>query len=96
VELHEADNKIGHELLQVEAIHVVRFLRPEDGKAEVAWGRYANLFNEARALGKTVLASGIRQVDELAVLMRLGVHYVQGDALGFWSSEWNFDFTTAA
>jgi hypothetical protein len=35
-------------------------------------------------------------VDALAVLLRLGVHYVQGDILAGWSPEWNFDFAAVA
>jgi len=83
-----------HELLQVESINVVNFRRTED--ADAKWSERAAMVSEARSLGKTVLASGVRDVDELGVVLRLGAHYVQADALAGWSAEWNFEFAAIA
>lgn len=92
VEIQDTDYKLGHELLSIEVVQVVRFVRREDNEPAVAWGHYTVLFNEARSLGKMVSACGVQHTDELTALIRLGVHYVQGDMLGPWSSGWNFDF----
>jgi len=90
IELHEENSQIAHALLLVESINVVRFCRPSG--ADDAWNRYTVLFNEARSLGKTVVASDVQRMSELGVLLRLGVHYVQGDVVAPWALEYNFDF----
>jgi EAL domain-containing protein (putative c-di-GMP-specific phosphodiesterase class I) len=96
VELRSNDPGKARELLHAESINVVKFMRPDDSDAEAAWNQHASLFKEARSLGKTVLASGVKHVKELPILLRLGTHYVQSDALAAWSSEWNFDFAAIA
>jgi EAL domain-containing protein (putative c-di-GMP-specific phosphodiesterase class I) len=94
IDLCDEGSKVIHELLQVESINVVNFRRTED--ADAKWSERAAMVSEARSLGKTVLASGVRDVDELGVVLRLGAHYVQADALAGWSAEWNFEFAAIA
>jgi PleD family two-component response regulator/EAL domain-containing protein (putative c-di-GMP-specific phosphodiesterase class I) len=94
MDLRTADRKIVHELLQVEAINVVTFQRPED--AAWSWADCADLVVEARSLGKTVIVSGLRSIDELGAIVRLGAHYVQADVLAGWSPDWNFEFAAIA
>ena len=94
VDLCDEGRKVIHELLQVDSINVVNFRRPEGADAQ--WSERAALVSEARSLGKTVLASGVQNMDELGVVLRLGAHYVQADLLAGWSADWNFEFVAIA
>lgn len=91
-EVHGSDHEITRNLLQVETLAVMRFVRPGDGAEGEVWNGYAALFKEARSLGKTVVACGVQQVGELTGLLRLGTHYVQGDVLAGWSADLNYEF----
>ena len=84
-------------LLAIEAFGVVKFERAggADAKPEIAWEPWSKAIAEARSLGKIVVASGVTGMADIGMLLRLGVHYAQGDALGGWLTEWNFDFAEA-
>jgi hypothetical protein len=83
-------------LLAIEAFGVVKFARTGDSgaKAEAAWEPWSKSIAEARSLGKVAVATDIGMAD-IGVLLRLGVHYAQGDALSGWHADWNFDFAEA-
>jgi EAL domain-containing protein (putative c-di-GMP-specific phosphodiesterase class I) len=84
-------------LLAIDAFGVVKFARAgdTDGKPEVAWEVWSSAIAEARSLGKIVVASGVAGMADIGVLLRLGVHYAQGEALSGWLTEWDFDFAEA-
>lgn len=84
-------------LLAMEAFGVVEFSRQgdADGKAESAWEPWAKAIAAARSLGKITIARDVASIADMGVLLRLGVHYAQGDVLGGWLPEWNFDFAEA-
>jgi EAL domain-containing protein (putative c-di-GMP-specific phosphodiesterase class I) len=83
-------------LLALEAFSVVRFGRGEGApKPEAAWERWATPLAQARSLGKITVATDVGGMADLGVLLRLGVHYAQGDVLSAWLREWNFDFAEA-
>ncbi len=58
-----------------------------------AWTSVAHLVSEMRGLGKVIIALGISDMHDLAVLVQLGVHYAQGDLLCPWLAQMSFDFT---
>ena len=84
-------------LLAVDAFTVLKFQRAGDAnaKAEAAWEPWSKPMAEARSLGKVTVACGIASMADMGVLLRLGTHYVQGDLLCEWLSEWSFDFSEA-
>ncbi|MBS0571172.1 MAG: response regulator [Proteobacteria bacterium] len=86
-----------HKLLGIEAFGVVKFARVGAAtvKPEAAWEPWSKAIAEARSLGKVIVASGVSGMADIGVLLRLGVHYAQGEALGGWLDEWNFDFAEA-
>jgi EAL domain-containing protein (putative c-di-GMP-specific phosphodiesterase class I) len=90
IELHDEHSPIATAVLQIESINVTKFCRPAG--TDASWSQYTALFKEARSLGKTVVTSNVQDMSELAVLLRLGVHYVQGDVVAPWTAEYNFDF----
>jgi PleD family two-component response regulator/EAL domain-containing protein (putative c-di-GMP-specific phosphodiesterase class I) len=85
------------ELLAVDALGVVGFRRVGDAQAapEAAWEPWSRLIAQARSLGKTTVARGVTDVADIGLLLRMGVHYAQGDMLGGWLADWNFDFAEA-
>ena len=87
------DTDIG-KLLGVDAFSAVKLARigePKDSP-ENAWEPWANAISQARSLGKIVVASDIAGIADLSVLLKLGVHYVQGEPLCGWLSDWSYDF----
>lgn len=84
-------------LLGIEAFGLVKLERAggADAKPEAAWEPWSKTITEARSLGKIVVASGVAGMSDIGTLLRLGVHYAQGDPLGGWLTEWNFDFAEA-
>ena len=84
-------------LLAVEAFSVVKFARRGDAavKADAAWEPWSKPMAEARLLGKVTIACNLAGIGDIGVLLKLAAHYVQGDALCGWLSEWNFDFAEA-
>jgi PleD family two-component response regulator/EAL domain-containing protein (putative c-di-GMP-specific phosphodiesterase class I) len=84
-------------LLAIDAFGVVKLVRSgeADAKPEAAWEAWSKVIAEARSLGKIVIAGGVAGMADIGVLLRLGVHYAQGDALSGWMPEWNFDFAEA-
>ncbi|MHB8679610.1 MAG: response regulator [Rudaea sp.] len=92
----DAETDLG-KLLGIEAFGVVKFVRAGDvdAKPESAWEPWSKAITEARSLGKIVVASGVAGMADIGTLLRLGVHYAQGDALSGWLAEWNFDFAEA-
>ncbi|GEM_PF-671176 len=83
-------------LFAVEAFSVIRFARPQvEGKPDKVWETLAAPLSQARSLGKITVACQVAGMSDLAALLKLGVHYVQGDALSGWLSDWTFDFAEA-
>jgi EAL domain-containing protein (putative c-di-GMP-specific phosphodiesterase class I) len=84
-------------LLALDAFSVIKFARGDAaGKPEDAWDKtWSKAMAEARSLGKVTVASGITNVADIGVLLRLGAHYLQGDMLSEWLAEWSFDFSEA-
>lgn len=84
-------------LLALEAISVVEFARHEgvDGNPDSAWEPWSRAVAEARTLGKVTVARGVTSLSDMPALLRLGLHYAQGEALGAWLPDWNFDFGEA-
>jgi PleD family two-component response regulator len=83
-------------MLAVEEFRIVRFARPVvDGKPDKVWETIAAPLAQARFLGKITVACAIAGMADLAILLKLGVHYVQGDALSGWLPDWTFDFAEA-
>jgi DNA-binding response OmpR family regulator/EAL domain-containing protein (putative c-di-GMP-specific phosphodiesterase class I) len=84
-------------LLALDAFGVIKFARAgaADAKPEAAWEPWSKAIAEARSLGKIVVASDVAGMADIGVLLRLGVHYAQGEALSGWLAEWDFDFAEA-
>ena len=85
-------------LLALEAFSVIKFARGGDAasKPEDAWEKtWSKAMAETRSLGKVTVASGIANVGDIGVLLRLGAHYAQGDMLSEWLADWSFDFSEA-
>ncbi|MGH8040654.1 MAG: response regulator [Rudaea sp.] len=84
-------------LLAIDAFDAVRLDRDGDAEAkpEAAWEPWSKVFAEARSLGKVTVAGGVAGMADIGVLLRLGVHYAQGEALSSWLADWNFDFAEA-
>ena len=84
-------------LFAIDAFGVIKFARAGEtgAKAEAAWEPWSKAIAESRSLGKIVVASDVAGMADIGVLLRLGVHYAQGDALSGWLTEWNFDFAEA-
>lgn len=84
-------------LLDVDAFNTVKFLRTgePDGNSEKAWEPWATAITKARSLGKIVVAGDVGGIADLSVLLRMSVHYVQGDALCSWLPDWSYDFSEA-
>lgn len=85
-------------LLALDAFSVIKFARGGGAaaKPEDAWDKaWSKVMAEARSLGKVTVARGLAGMADIGVLLRLGVHYVQGDILCEWLPEWNFDFAEA-
>jgi len=84
-------------LFGVDAFGVVKFARAADAnvKADAAWEPWSKALAEARSLGKVAVASGLAGMADIGILLKLGVHYVQGDVLSGWLSDWSFDFAEA-
>ena len=84
-------------LLAIDAFGVIKFARAGEAgaKPEGAWEPWSKAIAEARSLGKIVVASGVAGMADIGVLLRLGVHYAQGEALSGWLTEWTFDFAEA-
>ncbi|HST27794.1 MAG TPA: response regulator [Rudaea sp.] len=84
-------------LLALDAFGVIKFARAgaADVRPETAWEPWSKAIAEARSLGKIVVASGVAGMADIGVLLRLGVHYAQGEALSGWLAEWDFDFAEA-
>lgn len=95
------DLGIGHaepmdKLFALEAFSVIKFARiSAEAKAEEAWKGWATPLALARSLGKITVASRIAGMTDLTVLLKMGVHYAQGDTLSGWLGDWNFDFAEA-
>ena len=66
-----------------------------DSAPDVAWEAWSKAIAEARSLGKIVVATGAAGMADIGVLLRMGVHYAQGEALSGWLAEWTFDFDEA-
>ncbi len=80
-------------LLEVEDFSIVKFARAsEELNPDAAWEPWSHVVAAARTLGKITVACDVAGVADLGVLVRLGVHYAQGDSLSGWLSDWNFDF----
>jgi DNA-binding response OmpR family regulator/EAL domain-containing protein (putative c-di-GMP-specific phosphodiesterase class I) len=94
MQLSTLEPKMVHELLHIEAIQVVDVHRASE--AQWSWADCASLVSQARSLGKTVLMSGVQNLDEIGVVLRLGAHYVQADVLAGWSPDWNFEFAAVS
>jgi len=93
---HAMADAASSKLLALEAFSVIRFARGADAKPEVAWDKtWSKAMTEAKSLGKVTVASGIANVGDIGVLLRLGAHYVQGDMLSEWLPDWSFDFAEA-
>ena len=84
-------------LLALDAFGVVKFARAgeADSAPDVAWEAWSKAIAEARSLGKIVVATGAAGMADIGVLLRMGVHYAQGEALSGWLAEWTFDFDEA-
>jgi EAL domain-containing protein (putative c-di-GMP-specific phosphodiesterase class I) len=84
-------------LLDMDALGVVRFARLGDADAghQIAWEPWANTITKARSLGKVTVGVGTTGMADIGSLLRMGVHYAQGDALGGWLADWTFDFAEA-
>ena len=84
-------------LLAIEAFGVVKFACQGDAqtKADAAWEPWSKSIAEARSLGKVTVAVGVAGMADIGVLLRLGVHYAQGETLSGWLADWNFDFAEA-
>jgi PleD family two-component response regulator/EAL domain-containing protein (putative c-di-GMP-specific phosphodiesterase class I) len=95
---HALDAAAISKLLTLDAFSVIKFARGGDASAkpEAAWdAAWSKAMAEARSLGKVTVACGIANVGDIGVLLRLGAHYVQGDMLSEWLSDWSFDFAEA-
>jgi len=80
-------------LLDVEDFAFVKFARAsERPSTATAWDACSGMVAKARALGKVTVACDVGGIADLAALARLGVHYVQGDALTAWLPDWSFEF----
>ncbi|MEO8802102.1 MAG: response regulator [Rudaea sp.] len=97
LDANPADGTDIEKLLAVNAFSSVKLRRGGDAttKADAAWEPWSGAINNARTLGKIVVAADIAGIADLSVLLRLGVHYVQGDALCTWLPGWTFDFSEA-
>lgn len=84
-------------LLDLEDLAFVKFAASADeSAAQAKWEPWSAAIAKARTLGKIVIACDVPSLSDLGVLVRLGVHYVQGDTLTPWMSDWTFDFPEAA
>ncbi|HET8941684.1 MAG TPA: EAL domain-containing protein, partial [Rudaea sp.] len=88
-----SDTDIG-KLLGVDAFSAVKLgrLGEANDSPENAWEPWSNAISQARSLGKIVVAGDIAGIADLSVLLKLGVHYVQGMPLCGWLPEWSYDF----
>jgi PleD family two-component response regulator/EAL domain-containing protein (putative c-di-GMP-specific phosphodiesterase class I) len=83
-------------LLEIEDFAFVRFARASGEPQEQAgWAPWSRIVSKARTLGKILIACDVSGVADLAAPVRLGVHYVQADALAAWMSDWSFEFPEA-
>jgi PleD family two-component response regulator/EAL domain-containing protein (putative c-di-GMP-specific phosphodiesterase class I) len=83
-------------LLDIEDFAFVKFAPVlDEASAQAKWDAWGPTIAKARSLGKIVIACDVPSLNDLAVLVRRGVHYVQGDALASWMDDWNFDFPEA-
>ena len=84
-------------LLDLEDFAFVKFSPPADElPAQAKWDLWSNPIAKARTLGKILISCDAPSLSDLAVLVRMGVHYVQGDALAAWMPDWTFEFSEAA
>jgi len=84
-------------LLDLEDFAFVKFAPTTDeASAQAKWAPWANPIAKARTLGKILIACDVPSLSDLAVLARFGVHYVQGDTLAPWMSDWTFEFSEAS
>ncbi|MGA9334906.1 MAG: response regulator [Rudaea sp.] len=92
-----ADGTDIEKLLAIDAFSAVKLRRGGDAQIEpdAAWESWSRAINQARSLGKIVVAGDIAGIADLSVLLRLGVHYVQGEPLCAWLPGWTFDFNEA-
>ncbi|MCE7950663.1 MAG: response regulator [Xanthomonadales bacterium PRO7] len=84
-------------LLALDAFGVVKFARAgeSDSVPDAAWEPWSKAIAEARSLGKIVVATRVAGMADIGVLLRMGVHYAQGEALSGWLADWDFDFAEA-
>jgi PleD family two-component response regulator/EAL domain-containing protein (putative c-di-GMP-specific phosphodiesterase class I) len=83
-------------LLDLEDFAFVKFAAAsQDSSAQARWEPWSRAVAKARTLGKIVIACDLPGLSDLAILVRLGVHYVQGDTLAPWLPDWTFDFSQA-
>lgn len=78
--------------LQHAAFGLVRFDTPTGG---AGWASVAARLATVRSLGKIVVAGGVAQMQDIADVLKHGVHYAHGAALCDWLPGFGFDFAHA-